>query len=241
MSAIRSIDQSIRTLVFSIFWWLVDSLDKDRVFGQLKDSIERNLDVNNPNKIVAPDNYEILVNNKVFIKHAHSIKKLESVLSDLIQKYVADNDYELHQPRVNLRILSSATISRRKADIRCWFSAEESLREHAAESQATYVLQITQGDGQGQRWSLVPGNTYKIGRASTAEICLPFERISKTHATLYFLSDNKLTIVDEGSGNGTFVDDEQTRIVGSRELSPGSKVRLCSVDSITLTFSVENS
>jgi len=240
MGAIRSIDQSIKTLVFSIFWWLVDSLDKDRVFGQIKDAIERNLDVNNPHKIVAPDSYEVLVNNKVFIKHAHSIKNLETVLSELIQKYVADHDYELLQPRIKLRILSSATISRRKADIHCWFSQEESLPQQEAASEAKYVLQVTEGEGKGMRWPLSPGNVYRIGRASTADICLPYERISKTHATLYFLKDNKLTIVDEGSGNGTFLGDDETKITGSCELAPGSKVRLCNVNPITLAVSIEN-
>ncbi|PWG73429.1 hypothetical protein DF186_23125, partial [Enterococcus hirae] len=80
------------------------------------DSIERNLDVNNPDKIIAPDNFEILVNNKMFIKHAHSIKKLESILADKVQHYVADMDYEMNQPRVSVQIISSATLSKRKVD-----------------------------------------------------------------------------------------------------------------------------
>lgn len=237
MGFVSAIDQGVRKLLFSLFWWFIDPLDKERLLGQLKDTIERNLDVNNPDIIIAPDSFEILVNNKIFIKHAHSVGKLESVLCDHLQRYAADRDYELSKPRISLQILSSATLSRHKADIRCWFATE---RETSSEPDGTELrLQVVAGEGEGLGWNLTPGQTYKIGRLSSANICLPFDKISKSQATLYFVSDDEISIVDENSANGTYIDDEDERITGSRKLQVGSKIRFCKLDPIILTISAE--
>ncbi len=236
MGIIRAIDQGIRSLIFAFFWWVIDPLDKDRLLGQIKDAIERSIDINNPEKTIAPDNFEIQVNNKVFIKHAHSNKQLEAVLSDYIQRYVADNDYELLRPRVTVQILSSATLSKRKADVRCWFSSAETSAD-TTEADSRLRLEVTAGEGKGLRWELTPGNTYRIGRSSSANICLPFDNISKTQATLYYLGADKITLVDEGSANGTFIDDETRRISGSRALTVGTKIRFCKMDPVILTLS----
>ncbi|MFQ5649888.1 MAG: FhaA domain-containing protein [bacterium] len=236
MSAIQTIDQGIRRIVFSLFWWFIDPLEKDRLFGEIADKLERNLDATNPEHVVAPDNFEVLVNNTVFIRHAHSIATLESVLKQRLQKYVADQDYELNQPRIKLQILSSATISKRKSDISCWFSEKENEAEPATSGKG-FLLEVVDGDGQGSCWNLEPGKTYKIGRHSSSNICLPFDNISKHHATLYFVAEDTITIVDEGSANGTFIDDEPDRINGSRRLKIGDKIRFCQRDPIILTFS----
>lgn len=238
MGLIKTIDHGLRKVIFSLFWWFIDPLEQDRLYGELVDTLERNLDANHPEKLLAPDNYDVLVNNKIFIKHAHSIRKLETYLQDRLQKYAADRDYELPQPRVKIRILSSATISRHKADIRCWFSEEEVV-EPVKKSHKTYQLKVIQGNNKGTVWPLEPGNTYKIGRISTADIRLPYEKISKHHATLYFMADDRITIVDEGSANGTFIDDEEEAIKGSREVHIGSKIQFCKLDPIVLSLTVE--
>jgi len=235
MSAITRIDQGIKSLIFSLFWFFIDPVEKDRLVGQLKDTIERNLDVNNPDKIAAPDNFEIVVNNKIFIKHAHAIKKLESILADKVLQFVADKDYEMNRPRVKVQILSSATISKRKVDIRCWFSDEES-EGHAPTATTRYQLKVVDGDAKGKTWDLIPGKTYKIGRHSSADICLPFDKISKNQASLHFVSENKITIADDGSANGTFLNDEEKRIAGSREIKIGGKIRFCKRDPIIVTL-----
>lgn len=235
MSAIRRIDQGIRNIIFSMFWFLIDPLDKERLLGQLKDKIERHLDINNPDIIYAPDNFEVQVNNKIFIKHAHSIKKLENILADQLQKYVADRDYELSQPRVKLQILSSSTLSKRKVDIRTWFS-DDDAETVAAENDAAFEIIVVEGDGNGKSWPLDNGGTYTIGRHSSAAICLPYDKISKTQATLYFISENKITLIDEGSSNGTYIDDDDDRVDGKRDLKVGSRIRLCKQDPIVLVI-----
>ncbi len=236
MGAIEGIDHGIKRFVFSLFWLFIDPLEKERVFGELTDRLERNLDTTNPDQVMAPDNFEVQVNNTVFIRHAHAIESLETVLQQRLQRLIADKDYEIRQPRVKLQILSSATLPKRKIDIRCWFSAADKNGDDEVAA-AGCALEVVDGEGKGLKWSLKPGTTYKIGRHSSCDICLPFHNISKHHATLYFVSREAIDIVDEGSANGAFIDDEADRITGSRRLSLGSSIKFCKRDAITLTLS----
>lgn len=238
MGLIKKIDQGIRKVVFSIFWWFLDPLEPERLYGELVDVMDRNLDASNPHRLLAPDSFDVSVNNTVFIKHAHSIKTLETSIQDRLQKYTAEKDYELLEPLIKLHIISSATISKHKVEIRHRFSAQESDQKRLGDKK-NYQLKVIQGQGKGSTWKLESGNTYSIGRVSTADICLPYEIISKKHATLYFMSEAKLSIVDEGSANGTFINDEEEPIKGSRELSIGNKIRFCKLDPIILTLSAE--
>jgi len=236
MAIIKTIDHGIRKMLFSLFWWFIDPLEQERLYGELTDAMERNLDASNPDRLMAPDHFDVSVNNTVFIKHAHAINKLESVLVDRLQKHVAEHDYELAQPKISLQIISSATISKHKADIRCLFSTDENDLTRAG-TLPSYALTVTDGEGKGSSWQLLPGNTYKIGRISSSDICLPYDNISKTQATLYFVNENNITVVDEGSANGTFINNEDTPIQGSRELRLGDKIRLCKLNPVVLTLS----
>lgn len=237
MSVITRIDQIIKNGIFSLFWWFMDPLEAERLYGQLTDQMDRNLDPNHPNRLLAPDNFDVSVNNTVFIKHAHAIKKLESSLQDRLQRYVADKDYELPQSRIKLQIISSATISKHKVEIRARFSAEGEQHQPVDSVHKGLHLKVIEGQGKGQTWPITPGKTYTIGRVSTAEICLPFDNISKKQATLYFIQDDKITIVDEGSANGTFINDAEEAIKGSLELKLGDKIKFCKTNPVVMTLS----
>jgi len=238
MGLINTIDHALKNLIYSLFWWFIDPLENERLYGQLVDVMERNLDVTDPDRLVSPDNFDISVNNKIFIKHAHSIKKLESSVADRLQKYVANKDYELSFPKIKIQIISSATVSKRKAQINCWFSSDDD--ENGGDiRQRKFTLQVISGEGKGLSWKLKPGNTYNIGRVSSKEICLPFENISKNHAALYFISEDNIKITDQGSANGTFINDETEPIKDSRELQLTDKIKLCNLNPIVLTISVE--
>ena len=52
-------------------------------------------------------------------------------------------------------------------------------------------------------------------------------------------SEDKITIVDEGSANGTFIEDEEQPIKGSREIGLNGKIRFCKLNPITLTLAEE--
>lgn len=236
MSIINKIDYAIKNVIYSMFWFMLDPLEHERLYSQLVDIIERNLDASDPDRLVSPDHFDVLVNNTVFIKHSHSIKKLETAVADRLQKYVANKDYELSYPKIQIQIISSATVSKKRAQIRCWFENED---DETPETKKQFIIQVISGEGKGLSWNLTPGKTYKIGRLSTADICLPFENISKNQASLYFLSETNIKIVDEGSANGTFINDEQSPIQGSREISFSDKIKLCKINPIMLTLSEE--
>ena len=237
MSLINNIDHILKNLIYSLFWWFIDPLEHERLYGQLVDVIERNLDANDPDRLVAPDNFDVTVNNKIFIKHAHSIKKLESSVADRLQKYVANKDYEITQPKIKIQIISSATVSKRKAQINYWFSAED--ESEIAIRPKQYKLKVKSGEGQGMFWNLKPGNTYAIGRLSSLDICLPFDNISKQQASLSFFTEDNIKISDQGSANGTFINDETEPIKESRRLKFTDKIKFCKLNPIVLTFEEE--
>jgi len=213
----------------------MDPLEPERLFSQLTDQLERNLDPNNPERLLAPDDFDVIVNNKVFIKHAHSIAKLETNMQDRLQRYVADRDYALSQPLIKLQIISSATMSKNKIEIHVRFSSEDEDLQPADEGK--YELKIIKGQGKGASWKIKPGKTYIIGRVSTAEICLPYDNISKKQATLYFMPDSKITIVDEGSANGTFINSDENPIKGSLELKIGDQIKFCKTNPVVMALS----
>jgi len=234
MGLIKSIDHAINSMIYSVFWWMIDPLELERLYGQLADALERNLDASDPDRLVAPDRYDVSVNNTVFIKHAHAIKKLESSTRERLQRYVANKDYEVMQPRINVTLISSATVPKRKVEIRCWFSGED--EEGAQAAGKRIVLEIVEGQGIGRIWNLKSGKTYQVGRLSNADISLPYDNISKKQASIYFLSENEMTLVDEGSANGTYINDETDAIKGSRRVRPGDRIRFCKVNPIIMAI-----
>lgn len=237
MSITKAANRRVNSIIFSLFNRFIDPLNKNRLLGQLKDTIDRHLKVNNPNKILAPDEFEVVVNNRVFIRHAQTIGELESALANEIRKFTADRNYRILQPKVKLEILPSTNMSRYRVDVRHGFSSSKDSKEKL-KTDNKYILKMLDGKHIGRTWQLEPGNTYSVGRVSTADICLPFDNISKIQATLYFLADDKISIVDEGSANGTFIDNEKAKITGSRTLRPGSKIRFSKKNPIVLTISV---
>jgi hypothetical protein len=236
MSVINTIDHGVKKAVYSIFWSFIDPLESDRLYGQLVDVLERNLDANDPEKITAPDRFQVTVNNTVFIKHAHAIKKLEAIVRDRLQKYVANKDYELSQPRIELQIISSATVSAKKAEILCWFSSEEN--EDKSQTK-TFTLKVHSGEGKDLSWALQPGKTYQVGRLSTSEICLPYQNVSKNQCTIFIQADGRIKLEDKGSTNGTFINDEKEPVKGSREIGLNDRIQLCRVNPIMLNLTID--
>ena len=69
----------------------------------------------------------------------------------------------------------------------------------------------------------IPGPVCVLGRASSANIVLEEESVSKQHARLTH-SDEGYRIEDLGSSNGTFVNGK--RVHGEQEIQPGDLLRL---------------
>lgn len=235
MSVSKNIDSSVKKGVYGIFRRLVDPLDQERLFAEIQDAIDRNLDITDPDRIIAPDQFDVAVNNNVFIKHARHIQKIEQNTIERIHKYIVERDFVLNTAKIKLQITSSSTVAAKKIEIESTISPEEKEQTQLRR----YVFKVIDGEGAGSIWHLKPGQTYKIGRISTADICLPFQNISKQQATLYFVSESKITIVDEGSTNGTFINDETEPLQGSRSVKPGDVIKFCKKDPVILTLTIE--
>ncbi len=83
--------------------------------------------------------------------------------------------------------------------------------------------------GAGQVWPLVAGCS--IGRASTNNIVLSDERVSRKHAIVHRQDSNEYWLVDLGSGNGSFVNG--LRVALPTRLKDGDSV---AIGATILTF-----
>ncbi len=84
--------------------------------------------------------------------------------------------------------------------------------------QQSFVLRETQSG----REYLIPPEGLRIGRMAAHEVSLDDGQVSRTHAKLW-VQENQLYIQDEGSTNGTWVNDQ--RISKPTSIQPGDKVR----------------
>jgi class 3 adenylate cyclase len=85
-------------------------------------------------------------------------------------------------------------------------------------------LFILSGSKEGYRFTITPG-ILVVGRSSEADISLPNDRyVSGTHAELHMDESGKLTLLDRGSRNGTFLAGEI--IHEAREVKPGDIIQI---------------
>lgn len=76
-----------------------------------------------------------------------------------------------------------------------------------------------------------PEQTWLIGRAIDAGLCLDDARLSRYHAAIQFCPDTGFELVDLGSTNGSFVNGEAVR--HRQQLNEGDRLRL---GSLTILF-----
>ncbi len=86
---------------------------------------------------------------------------------------------------------------------------------------ANYILSTLNDDLKSSSWLLTNG-IHKIGRLNDKEIILDDVTVSRNHAYIS-VDDNKLTITDEGSTNGIFVNGE---LVKEAELISGTRLQI---------------
>jgi len=86
---------------------------------------------------------------------------------------------------------------------------------------AKYILSILNDDIKSSSWLLTNG-IHKIGRLSDKEIILDDVTVSRNHAYIS-VDDDLLTINDEGSTNGIFVNGE---IIKESKLYSGTRIQI---------------
>lgn len=104
--------------------------------------------------------------------------------------------------------------------------AEETQKEKPApknpappEEEKSYIMESPEGD----IFHLVDGEN-RVGRSANNEIHIPAEKISRHHARLLVTGDN-LELIDLGSTNGTFVNDDRLEKNTPVSLKAGDEVR----------------
>ncbi len=65
---------------------------------------------------------------------------------------------------------------------------------------------------KGTRFEVLPNKRLIIGRGRTAEIVILSNRLSRAHAAVFMLNDERLVVVDLKTTNGTCVDKEARAI-----------------------------
>ena len=94
-----------------------------------------------------------------------------------------------------------------------------------------YYLVANDGPQAGKRYDL-SADKYVLGRHPDCQIVIDVGAASRNHAAIS-REGAGYAIADLGSRNGTFINNEPTKIEGSRTLSPGDQIRICEV---TFTF-----
>ncbi len=82
-----------------------------------------------------------------------------------------------------------------------------------------YRLTIVSGPNRGSSFTLTEGEN-AIGRSEDARVVLSSSRVSKLHCTI-LVTEGELTLRDEGSTNGTFINGE---MVQRKALQPGDRI-----------------
>src|SRR5437762_1036834 len=86
----------------------------------------------------------------------------------------------------------------------------------------------------GQRWD-VPMTGLSIGRDEDADIVVNDPRISARHAHIG-LKGGRVVVVDEGSRNGVFLNEDTKRVTGEVVLTRGDLVRLSETDAAQFVY-----
>jgi adenylate cyclase len=96
------------------------------------------------------------------------------------------------------------------------------------------AVSLTLLDSQGsikQLWPLAGKKSYRLGRATTNDIALPYPWVSRQHAMIQVEANGAHNAIDLGSSNGTFVNGK--RIYTPTTLRSGDLLR---IGQTTLTF-----
>ena len=86
---------------------------------------------------------------------------------------------------------------------------------------AKYILSLLNEDIKSSSWLLTNG-IHKIGRLGDKEIILDDVTVSRNHGYIS-VDDDNLTIVDESSTNGIFVNGE---LIKECDLKPGTRIQI---------------
>lgn len=95
----------------------------------------------------------------------------------------------------------------------------------APKSVQSLFLLIGPGGKPVHRIEMQPGgDPLTFGRAAGNRVPIDHDSVSKFHATISLTRDNTLVLADLDSTNGTFVNDESSRVSGTEVIEPGDTI-----------------
>jgi diguanylate cyclase (GGDEF)-like protein len=98
-------------------------------------------------------------------------------------------------------------------------------RPRAAPGDACLILLYPPGPDLGSR-TMLAGDEYIVGRVAEADIVVDRESVSRRHARIAQIEDDRWVVEDLGSTNGTFVNDQR---ITRQPLTDGDQVRIGNV------------
>ena len=87
------------------------------------------------------------------------------------------------------------------------------------------VFIVTIQEGENVDYKIVDDSTFTVGRSLDATLAFSDQNISRIHL-IVTLKHNKIWIEDQGSANGTFVNDQKIPSQKTVSVEPGDKVKI---------------
>ncbi|MBX7222467.1 MAG: FHA domain-containing protein [Blastocatellia bacterium] len=156
-------------------------------------------------------------------------QSLAEQVQESAENFIRDRRYGL-TGKLEVHVLSD--VFRDQPSVKVGFEREGT----AANPQAMTVRLVTVQEKELFAGPLKPGDSIRLGRAQGNTVVLDDGSVSKFHAVLLLDAQNRLTVQDLGSTNGTFVGSAASRLEGAALLASGETVSFGDVAvRITLT------
>jgi len=218
---------------------LYSTLDVERLIDELLDQLvnPKNHRRNRKSEIVIPDRFDILVNNSTYNKEfrgdQEKIEKLQKNLEKELLAEVRRRKFNIVNPKITVEIIASSQLGIKDIKILSRISENDELM--TAFKRPKYQLTLIKAEVTHLPWIVEPGNSYLIGRsAEKSDITVNQGVVSKVHALLEITTTGQIYLLDKGSTNKTYINQETDPIVRKTKLHPGDYIRLGTLDPVVL-------
>lgn len=142
---------------------------------------------------------------------------------DKLQARIRELEAKLGAANVELKKLRATSLEKKPLpeDKRAPVEPEPTEVVEAAEAMHGWLVGID-GSVKGKRFG-IPARGIKIGRGKRVQVLIDDESVSNTHAWVG-VEKNRVVVRDQGSTNGTFINDPDSKRIEEARLSPGDTI-----------------
>ena len=221
------------------FRMIYSSLDVERLYDELQDALcnPNNQRNQKSGKTIAPDRFDVFVNNAVYNKtfrgDQQKLEKLQYALEQELANRAREVGLSIINPRMRIQIIASANL--RPSEIKVLARVSEGDEIATQIKTPGFVLNVIKAEEKHQPWKLEPGNSYLIGRsADNCDIYISQKTVSRVHALIEVSISGELYLMDKGSTHKTYINQELEPIHGKVKLESGSYIRLGKLNPVVL-------